>query len=194
VHYERREEREGEGRGEAERGGDVKERERRGEEGGESEIECIVWTHVDQRVRMVMRTPQQIFREQPQSFLRTVIYAFPELPSFLSVHICSVLYCGYSTALTRVMKLNSAGAVSASLLLLKRPGGASLVLSAGNMSVSASAHLPAGEVAVRNLQSIFFALVGSFMTGRQRFSSTEVWRGGKVMMSGCRGGKNECDG
>jgi hypothetical protein len=78
-------------------------------------------------------------------------------------------------ALTRVIKLNSAGAVSASLLLLlMRPGGASLVLSAGNMSVSASAPIRAGEeMAVRNLQSIFFALAGSFMTGRQRFSSTE---------------------
>jgi hypothetical protein len=94
-----REERRGKGRRGEERGGDVKEREKRGEEGGESEIECIVWTHVDQRVRMVMRIPQQIFREQPHRFLRTVIYAFPELPSFLSVHICSVLYCIVATVL-----------------------------------------------------------------------------------------------
>jgi hypothetical protein len=82
VHCERR----GEGRN-----GDVKDREKRGEEGGESEIECVVRTHVDQCVRMVMRTQEKIFREQTQSFLRTVIYAFPELPSFLP--LCSLLYC-----------------------------------------------------------------------------------------------------
>lgn len=78
-------------------------------------------------------------------------------------------------ALTRVMKLNSAGAVSASLLLLlNRPGGASFVLSVGKMSVSASVPVLVPVLtAVRNLQSIFFALAGSFMTGRQRFRSTE---------------------
>lgn len=91
-----------------------------------------------------------------------------------------------------MIKLNSAGAVSASLLPLNRPGGDSFVLSAGKMSLSVPVPVPVpdpvgGEDAVRNLQSIFFALAGSFMTGRQRFKSTErkgEGRRGRLVLGG----------
>lgn len=109
-------------------------------------------------------------------------------------------FCVLDAALTRVMKLNSAGA-SASLAAARanRPGGASFVLSAGKMSVSVSVPGAAGgDDPARNLQSIFFTLTGSFMTGRQRFNSTgregkgEGRREGEV--SGGRGKRNMCCG
>ena len=78
------------------------------------------------------------------------------------------------------MKLNSPvdvdGSVGSVWWAGNAPGGVSLVLSLGNMSMSAPGRKGeeelCGLVAVRNRHSIFFSLLGSLITGWQMLSIT----------------------